>query len=142
MKILIAVDESQQARETINSVLHNARPQQAEVRILHVRPVTNIMPPQMSRGYAPELEEIEREMPKILDAMATQLRTAGFQVETVIDSGETRTVIIDMAETWKADLIVLGSRGNTGLPRLLLGSVAESVVRHAPCSVLVVRKPQ
>ena len=47
---------------------------------------------------------------------------------------------LDRAEEWSADLVVVGSHGYTGLKRLLLGSVAQSVVSHAPCSVEVVRK--
>jgi nucleotide-binding universal stress UspA family protein len=50
-------------------------------------------------------------------------------------------MIIDFAANWGADLVVMGSRGYKGLTRLLLGSVAESVVRHAHCSVLVIREP-
>jgi nucleotide-binding universal stress UspA family protein len=56
--------------------------------------------------------------------------------------GDPRSVIVDQAEEWSADLIVIGSRGLTSLKRLLLGSVAQSVINHAPCSVAVVRKKQ
>ena len=56
--------------------------------------------------------------------------------------GDPRTVIVDEAKEWSADLIVMGSHGYTGLKRLLLGSVAHSVVSHAPCSVEVVRVKQ
>ena len=49
------------------------------------------------------------------------------------------SVIVDEAENWKADLIVVGSHGYTGIKKWLLGSVAQSVVSHAPCSVEVVR---
>jgi nucleotide-binding universal stress UspA family protein len=53
-----------------------------------------------------------------------------------------RSVIVDEARKWSADLIVLGSHGHTGMKRLLLGSVASSVVSHAPCSVEIVRRKQ
>jgi nucleotide-binding universal stress UspA family protein len=56
-----------------------------------------------------------------------------------VRQGDPRTVIIDEAKAWSADLIVVGSHGYTGIKRLLLGSVAQSVVSHAPCSVEVVR---
>jgi nucleotide-binding universal stress UspA family protein len=56
--------------------------------------------------------------------------------------GDARSCIVDEAKEWGADLIVVGSHGYTGLKRLLLGSVAQSVVTHAPCSVEVVRGKQ
>ena len=56
--------------------------------------------------------------------------------------GDPRSAIVDEAEEWGADLIVVGSHGYTGLKRWLLGSVAQSVVGHAPCSVEVVRRKQ
>jgi len=56
-------------------------------------------------------------------------------------SGDPAHEIVQAASDWKADLIVIGSRGRTGLARLLLGSVARKVVAHAPCSVLIKRLP-
>lgn len=56
--------------------------------------------------------------------------------------GSPKTVIIEEAERWGANLIVLGSHGYGALKRFLLGSVAHAVVLHAPCSVEVVRRPQ
>ncbi|HXI92958.1 MAG TPA: universal stress protein [Blastocatellia bacterium] len=60
--------------------------------------------------------------------------------ETVVRPGDARSVIVDEAIEWSADLIVVGSHGYSGIKRWLLGSVAHSVVSHAPCSVHVVRK--
>jgi nucleotide-binding universal stress UspA family protein len=70
---------------------------------------------------------------------ALVLRKAGFQSTGVVRTGEARQQIIDYATEWPADLIVLGSHGRRGLNRFLLGSVSEGVVRHAPCSVEIVR---
>jgi hypothetical protein len=81
-----------------------------------------------------------REVPFNVEHLAEKLRTAGFVVEAGVEIGEVRSTIIDCAANWGADLIVIGSHGHKGLVRLLLGSVAESVVRHAACSVLVVRQ--
>jgi nucleotide-binding universal stress UspA family protein len=53
--------------------------------------------------------------------------------------GDPRSVIVEEAEQWPAELIVLGSHGYTGIKKWLMGSVAQSVVSHAPCSVEVVR---
>jgi nucleotide-binding universal stress UspA family protein len=57
----------------------------------------------------------------------------------MIDQGPPRSAIPAIAEQMPAELVVPGTRGRTGLERLLLGSVCEPVVRHAPCSVLAVR---
>ncbi len=66
---------------------------------------------------------------------------AGFRVTTAIEQGDPRFAIVEYAAQWKADLIVVGSHGRKGLGRLLIGSVAEHVARHANCSVLIVRVP-
>jgi nucleotide-binding universal stress UspA family protein len=65
---------------------------------------------------------------------------SGFPVETAVLEGDPRGSIVDEADEWLADLIVLSSHGHKGLDRLLLGSVAQAVVAHAHCSVEVVRR--
>jgi nucleotide-binding universal stress UspA family protein len=72
---------------------------------------------------------------------AEGLTAAGRAHEIDIRSGDPAQEIVRAASDWKADLIVMGSRGRTGLARLLLGSVARKVVGHAPCSVLIKRLP-
>lgn len=62
-----------------------------------------------------------------------------FSSETILDIASASDSIVNYAETKKVDLIVMGTRGKTGLKRFLLGSVASGVVAHAKCSVLVVR---
>jgi nucleotide-binding universal stress UspA family protein len=59
--------------------------------------------------------------------------------DQAIELGEPRTMILDTAKTWGADLIVLGSHGRRGMDRFLMGSVSEAVAIHAHCSVEVVR---
>lgn len=123
-----------------------SRPQDAEVLVLRViEPRFYSTPPQMSPGYVPELAESRKEQRKEAEESvgrtANALRNAGLRAETRVGEGEPRSGVLDVAAEWHADLIVLGSHGRTGLRRLLLGSVAEAVARHAPCSVLIVRTP-
>jgi len=59
-----------------------------------------------------------------------------------MEEGNQKSVIVDLAAKWPADLVVIGSHGRRGVERFLLGSVSEAVVRHAPCSVQVVRIPK
>ena len=91
-------------------------------------------------------QAVEQQQRTEADTLVTQaaktLRNAGFQVTTAIETGDTKSVIIDSTKKWPADLIVLGPHGRKGLERFLLGSVSETVARHAPCSVQIVRIPK
>lgn len=84
-------------------------------------------------------KELIKQATEVVIGVAETLRAAGLEVETAVREGDPRSVIADQAEEWSADLIVMGSHGYAGLKRLLLGSVAQHVVSHAPCSVEVVR---
>jgi nucleotide-binding universal stress UspA family protein len=69
-------------------------------------------------------------------------KTAGLEIVGEIKRGSARNVILDEAEKWDADLIVLGSHGYGGLQRFLLGSVSHAVATHAHCSVEIVRRKE
>lgn len=142
MKILVALDDSRFSEAAVTAVLAQFRPQDAQVRVLHVlQPIAVSAPPQMSASYAPELAGFGKQARELLERAAKTLRAAGFQAETAVEKGDVRLQIIDAAAEWNADLIVLGSHGRSGIPRLLLGSVAEFVARNAGCSVEIVRVP-
>jgi nucleotide-binding universal stress UspA family protein len=85
-------------------------------------------------------QELTTRAEQLTAGVAETLRASGLKVETATRDGEPRSVIVDEARDWSADLIIVGSHGYTGLKRWLLGSVAQAVVAHAPCSVEVVRK--
>jgi nucleotide-binding universal stress UspA family protein len=145
MKILVASDgspSSEAAAELVNT--HFSK--DSEIQVLQVvEPLVFSTPPQMAKGYAPEMaarlqEELKRAKDSVV-RMAETLRRAGFKAEGRVSEKETRTGILDAAAEWHADLIVLGSHGEKSLRKFLLGSVAESVARHARCSVLIVRAP-
>jgi nucleotide-binding universal stress UspA family protein len=100
-------------------------------------------------GYIPDTGAIEtaarENAAKIVSESAAKLQEAGnppgILVEKDVLFGSPDSRIVETAEEWKADLIVVGSHGYSRWERLLLGSVSSSVVHHAPCSVLVVRVP-
>lgn len=138
MKVILAVDDSNFSESAIGAI-SKLRPEGNEIRVLHVLPVTAPAPPQMSAGYAPELAAQAQEAEKLVARVGDKLRKSGFQVETSVVKGDVRESIVNAAKDWPADLIVMGSKGRSGIAYLLLGSVAESVVRHAPCSVLIAR---
>ncbi|MBZ5501955.1 MAG: universal stress protein [Acidobacteriia bacterium] len=140
MRILVAVDDSKFSEAAVQAAVSQYRPAEADVRVVHVlQPIAVSAPPQMSPGYAPELAAQAKDAEKLVERIVQRLRDAGFRVEGQVARGEIREAIVDMAKEWRADLIVLGSHGRTGVSRLLLGSVAEFVARHAPCSVEIVR---
>jgi nucleotide-binding universal stress UspA family protein len=141
MKILVGVDDSKYSGDILRAIVSERRADNTEVLVLHVLQPVGPAPPQMDQGYAPELEA-EREAAKTLvERIATELRSAGFKAETLVGVGDVREGIIDTAADWHADLIMVGSHGLRGMQRFLLGSVSEFVVRHAPCSVEIVRTP-
>jgi nucleotide-binding universal stress UspA family protein len=139
MKILMAIDDSKFSGDVIQAVMTQFRPEHIEVRVLHVLQPSAPAPPQMAPGYAPELDDEKTPARELVERIASDLRCAGFKVDTAVEVGDIRERIIDAAEEWSADLIVVGSHGRSGIPRFLLGSVAEFVARHAKCSVEIVR---
>jgi nucleotide-binding universal stress UspA family protein len=143
MKILVGVDDSKHAEAAVHALGQYFKPGSTQVRLLHVlSPLTLDVVPQMARGYAPELKDQAAEVRTLLEKYAGQLRAEGYTVDTATETGDVRETILDAATRWQADLILLGCHGHKGMGRLLLGSVAESVVRQANCSVLVVRMPR
>jgi len=143
MKILLAVDHSSHSEAAVFTVLSQCRPQDTELRVLHVlQPIAFSSAPQMSANYTPEMEQEGTEAKALVEHIASRLRDAGFRVEAILAKGDIRETIVNAAAEWPADEIVIGSHGEGGLRRLLLGSVAEFVARHAPCSVLIARAPR
>jgi len=85
-------------------------------------------------------ENIRKLGDDLVGRAVSRLRAAQFDASGVVIEGDVRHGILEMGAEWPADTIVLGSHGRKGLERLLLGSVAYYLVRHAPCSVEVVRE--
>ena len=146
MKILLAVDGSEYSAEAVKEVAARPWPPQTTVRVLSA--VVPVTPPASELWYdaGGSLERAQQEMQRhaeqVTAGIAERLRTSGLTAETAVRDGDPRSVIVDEAKNWSADLVVVGSHGYTGLKQWLLGSVAQSVVSHAPCSVEVVRKKQ
>ncbi|HET6143998.1 MAG TPA: universal stress protein [Candidatus Acidoferrales bacterium] len=145
MKMLIAIDGSDFSEAALQSVIERPWNAGTEIKVLHV-----VEPPALLIGremgaYDPEFEMVwkaVRERAKdLMDKAAQKLRAAGFQVSTELVEGEPKSLIIDAANEWHADMIVVGSHGWSGLNRFLMGSVSEAVVRHAHCSVEIIRTP-
>jgi nucleotide-binding universal stress UspA family protein len=134
MKILLAVDGSKSSDAAIRTVVSQVRPQDAEILIVTI---VEVRGPEL--GATPK-DFFTRAQDSAKSAAET-LHAAGFKVDTRVFEEEARIGILNTAAEWRPDLIVLGSHGHSELRRFLLGSVAESVARHADCSVLIVRMP-
>ena len=148
MKILLAVDGSPCSDKAIEEIAHRPWPAASEVKVLTAYELP--LPPTPEAWAMPPnyLEELDRaasdQARSVVERAVARLKT-GMGLEANVKGeavpGPPRVVILDVAETWDADLIVVGSHGYRGWERFLLGSVSQSVVAHAKCSVEVVRCP-
>jgi nucleotide-binding universal stress UspA family protein len=84
--------------------------------------------------------QLLHEAEKRLAALADRCRSAGVQTTTEVLIGRTAPAIVEAASDWEADVIVMGTHGRSGFAHLVLGSIAERVLRTAPCPVLTVRE--
>lgn len=144
MKVLLAIDESTFSQAAINAVIEEINPANAELRVLTVVDLINYFDTdEAAKSFLPGIEETRRERlrkaAELLDRTVSLLQTKGFKVTSGIAEGDARTRVVETAEQYGADLIVLGSHGRKGLERALSGSVAEAVAREAKCSVEIVR---
>jgi nucleotide-binding universal stress UspA family protein len=138
-KILVAVDESAFAARAADVGFELARSLGAEVAIIHVvDPAVDAYAPEGGMPVSQLVTLAQQDGRRLLAAFAQR---AALQpaLHEFIHVGKTATEIVKAAKDWPADLIVIGSHGRGGIDRLLLGSVAEAVMRHAVCPVLVVR---
>jgi nucleotide-binding universal stress UspA family protein len=150
VKILLAIDDSPCARAAIDSVIADFRAERSEVKVLHVDEWPKDLPTALAFAQGPDgahavlaaHDERRQRADELVCDTKRRLEAAQFTVTTEIRTGDARGGILQSAAEWHPDLIVLGSHGRRGLDRLLLGSVSESVVRHAACSVDVVRPPR
>jgi nucleotide-binding universal stress UspA family protein len=142
-KILLATDGSEEARQAAQAAAELSKDTGSEVHVTYVLPS-----PRELRGHhtysrdvmRSVLEQAEGEARSFLEAQAKQVGESGGKVaETHLRAGEPDKEIVKLSEELGAGSIVIGSRGLGALSRALMGSVSESVVRHARCPVFVVR---
>ncbi|MEM4781425.1 MAG: universal stress protein [Halalkalicoccus sp.] len=135
MKILVPIDESEQSREALRYA--HAAFEDAEITALHVIPTEGYWAaftddPEAIPGY----ERVRAHAEELLDEARAEIDA---EVDTDVVTGGTAHQIVDYAGKGEFDAVVIGSHGRTGAARILLGSVAESVARHSPVPVMIVR---
>jgi len=145
-KILCPTDFSENSEHALKYALALATLSQAKLQLFHV--VEPINYPQSTELFEPVLDEVELTMKmeaafqKQLEDQVSALKDEYSKITGKIVMGNTFLAIIQAARDESVDIIVMGTHGRTGLAHVLIGSVAEKVVREAPCPVLTVKHPE
>ena len=146
MRVLLGVDGSEFSQDAERAVIAQLRREATEVRVLSViEPISgyisaDLFPHLVSQSVAIAADRVKQAR-DLVERVASNLRKAGFKTSQLLEEGDPKTVILDQAAAWPADLIVLGSHGLKGLNRFVMGSVSAAVSQHAKCSVEIVRPP-
>src|SRR5688500_14920005 len=148
MKILLAVDGSPCSDVAVEEIGHRPWPKGSSMKVLNAFEIPLPATPEgwaLPPNYFDELDQaVQKQAQNIIDRALEKLRTKldkSITLEGEFLPGPPRVVILDEAGSWGADLIIVGSHGYGRWERFLLGSVSQSVVSHAKCSVEVVRCP-
>lgn len=142
-KILLATDGSKDAELALTTAVDIAKSTGSELHVVTVgrgAPDPAYLVHEAYSSYEEILEEHRREAQEILEKQVRKIEELGGQVaEAHLEMGPRDEEILRVSEEIGAGLIVMGSRGLGGIRRALMGSVSDSVVRHAHCPVLIVR---
>lgn len=145
MKILIGVDGSPQSDAAVKSIAARPWPAGSEVRLVAVVELHLVTIPAIwavpDEHYVNLLHELQGKARDALDRNQAWFASTcpDLLVTTEIINGNAKATLVNEAEHWGADLLVVGSHGHNAVERFLLGSVSLSVMQHAPCSVEIVR---
>ena len=163
--ILVAIDRSVASKKVFEEALFLAKAHNAKLSLLHVlsekepgSPVMSLYTPigddyhylhlpseithTANQMYQQQWQAFEQEGLNILRSFANIAIAEGIVTEFQQIAGHPSSTICEMAQSHQADVIVMGRRGHSRLQEMLLGSVSNYVVHHAPCSVLLVPTPQ
>jgi len=128
--------EAHRALEVARKLAKEAGP--AHLILLHAYFLPVEMEALATEQNLPLLDLLSSDAGKALERILADLQNAGISSEFVVSRGYPGDVIVELARDKSADIIVMGTHGRTGLPHVLLGSVAERVIRSAPCPVITV----
>ena len=154
-KILVAVDHSTINSQVFEAGLSLAKATEGSLMLLHVLSPrekdypTPLMYPGLEyepidesviKAYQEQWQTFEQQGLELLQSFTDKATKAGVKTEFSQSRGDPGREICELAQTWSAELILVGSRGLTGLKEMFLGSISNYVTHHAPCSVLIVRE--
>lgn len=150
MKVLLAIDGSLCSLAAIKEVANRRWPEGTVVKVFAA--VTTWFPSTPdpfligAAMYQDLIESERKRLHKLVESTAAELRKSQacqeLRIETKVVDGSPKEVIVEEAESWGADLILIGSHGYGNVKRFMLGSVSQAVATHAPCSVEIVRTCQ
>ena len=153
-KILVAIDSSENNHQVFDQALALAKVMGSNLMLLHALSHEEEASPNVSMTgleyyptisgeiaemYQKQWADYEKRGLEMLQSYAEQASAAGVTAESTQNFGSPGRTICELARTWEADLIVMGRRGHSGLNELILGSVSNYVLHHAPCSVFTVQ---
>lgn len=137
-RILAPTDMSELSQAGVRYALDLARRVGAEVTVYHVLSTDELMQHELGGPLSRVLEKYEQTLQKFLDERFSDILPL-VEVHTKVEIGVPDDNIVQEAEKEGMDMVVLSTHGRTGLSHILVGSVTERVVRHAPCPVLSIR---
>ena len=145
-EIVVGVDSSTTSQRALDWLVGLPLPADSEVRLVTAVPILEeatrthmMLPVALQEGDATLDERLRHKAQELLSDATQRLEPTGHRVVSEIRSGDAAVALLDVAESEGAHLTVIGSHGSGAVERFLLGSVSEKVLRHAHCSVLVVR---
>lgn len=139
-KILYPIDFSEYTEEITGYAISIAKKYNSELHLLHVIPNLSYFTPYESFLTPENLTAIEGNIEKEIEKdFDKAIKKIDIPVKKIIRTGVTFVEIIDYVKEENIDLVVMGTHGRSGIEHILIGSVAEKVVRKSPCPVLTVR---
>ncbi len=138
-KILVATDGSENAKKAVSCAIELAKANDAELYTVYVISNVSMYAGIRDVSWAESMNEhFAREGEEANEMVSEKGKAADIEVKSFILEGNPGEEIVDFAEANDIDMIVMGTRGQTGISRFMLGSVAERVVRHSKVQTLVV----
>jgi nucleotide-binding universal stress UspA family protein len=142
-QVILGIDGSENSMHAADWLKRFPLPEECEVRLVTVMPYLEALAPSRKLQWPAQIQALYQEQcdaaQQELDALVASFAISGTPATGKLRSGHPADSLLRGAEEQKADLIVVGSRGASAIERFLLGSTSEKVLRHAPCSVLMVR---
>jgi nucleotide-binding universal stress UspA family protein len=133
--ILFATDGSRYSEAATNKAIDFAKSYGSEIKIVSVVDVTDEF---IARAPG-ALDDLVKKAKGIVEDVKNKAVSEGIKADGIVKEGDAYKSIVDVAEKQKVDAIIMGSHGRTGIKRLLMGSVTERVIGHAPCPILIVK---
>jgi nucleotide-binding universal stress UspA family protein len=146
-RVLVAIDVSESAQAIFEEALVLAKAHQSELMLVHVLVPTDIFCPPIAffgslssilDNYFEQWQQREAESLEKLQMLKKMGQLEGLSTEIIQSIGDPGTKICELAKSWAADSILIGQRGSSGVNKILLGSVSNYVLHHAPCNVLTI----